>query len=337
MDFSKQKELPDRLPVAHSVSKERHAELSVNFNLHLNKFFYGIKPLIPRAAQLFIRRRIAKSKRSKFAHLWPIDLGAGVPPAGWRGWPNGKQFALVLSHDVDTRRGYENVLKLADLEEKAGFRSSFNFVPERYGQIALKLIEDLKQRGFEVGVHGLKHDGKLFQSRQIFEKRAPQINSYLDQWGTAGFTAPSMLQNLKWMHALNIDYSISTFDTDPFEPQPQGVGTIFPFWYANSLPNKGFVELPYTLPQDSTLFIIFKEKSISVWKKKLEWLADKGGMALLNSHPDYMCFEPGAISRNEYPAEFYAEFLDFVSSRYQNQFWRARPDQIAAFWREHYS
>ena len=29
---------------------------------------------------------------------------------------------------------------------------------------------------------------------------------------------------------LNIAYDASTFDTDPFEPQPDGVNTIFPFW-----------------------------------------------------------------------------------------------------------
>ena len=39
-----------------------------------------------------------------------------------------------------------------------------------------------------------------------------------------------MLHNLEWFHDLNVKYDSSTFDTDPFEPQPDGVGTIFPFW-----------------------------------------------------------------------------------------------------------
>jgi hypothetical protein len=30
----------------------------------------------------------------------------------------------------------------------------------------------------------------------------------------------------------------STFDTDPFEPQPDGMGTIFPFWVPNQDPQK---------------------------------------------------------------------------------------------------
>ena len=39
-----------------------------------------------------------------------------------------------------------------------------------------------------------------------------------------------MQHNLQWLHALNAEYDSSTFDTDPFEPEPDGVGTIFPFW-----------------------------------------------------------------------------------------------------------
>ena len=85
----------------------------------------------------------------------------------------------MLSHDVDTLKGYNNVLKLADIEEGLGFRSSFNFVPERYGVVSLDLLAELKQRGFDIGVHGLKHDGKLFSSKKIFDERVPQINAYL--------------------------------------------------------------------------------------------------------------------------------------------------------------
>jgi hypothetical protein len=82
----------------------------------------------------------------------------------------------------------------------------------------------------------------------------------------------------------------STFDTDPFEPQPEGMGTIFPFWVHDGSKTKGFVEIPYTLPQDFTLFVLMREKNIDIWKKKLDWIVEKGGMALLITHPDYMIF-----------------------------------------------
>jgi hypothetical protein len=48
------------------------------------------------------------------------------------------------------------------------------------------------------------------------------------------------------------------------------------------------VELPYTLPQDFLLFVLMQEKNIDIWKKKLDWIADQGGMALFIAHPGYM-------------------------------------------------
>ena len=60
-----------------------------------------------------------------------------------------------------------------------------------------------------------------------------------------------MFHNLDWLHELKIEYDASTFDTDPFEPQPDGVGTIFPFWVTGRQPDEGYVEMAYTLPQDS--------------------------------------------------------------------------------------
>ena len=128
-----------------------------------------------------------------------------------------------------------------EVEKELGFKSSFNFVPERY-PITHQVISKLIEEGFEVGVHGLKHDGKLFSSKRIFKERAIRINEYLKEWNAVGFTSPSMHRNLNWNHALNILYDISTFDTDPFEPRPQGIRTIFPFWIKNKENSNGYVE-----------------------------------------------------------------------------------------------
>ena len=113
-----------------------------------------------------------------------------------------------------------------------------------------------------------------------------------------GFRSPCMYHNLDWLHDLHIKYDASTFDTDPFEPQPDGVCTIFPFQVKDDRQDKGYVELPYTLPQDFTLFIILREESIDIWKKKLAWIAENGGMALLNTHPDYMSFKGITTTKN---------------------------------------
>ena len=298
----------------------------------LNRTFYTFKPLIPRSAQIFMRRQVAQYKRKKYSHIWPIDPESGQPPIGWKGWPGGKKFAVVLSHDVDTRYGYENCLKLADVEEELGFRSCFNFVPERYGKVSVSLLDELKRRGFGIGVHGLKHDGKLFWSKKIFESRALRINQYLKEWGSTGFTSPAMHHNHSWMGALNIDYSVSVFDTDPFEPQPDGAKTIFPFWVQINSSGTGFTELPYTLPQDSTLFVILREKSIDIWLRKTDWIADKGGMVLLNTHPDYMDFGNRKPGSEVYPVENYINFLKYIRAKYLDQYYHGLPNEIAKFW-----
>jgi len=297
----------------------------------MRRIYYTLRPFIPRWLQIAVRRRLVLYKRSVVSDIWPIDQMASKPPDGWSGWPGQKKFSLIMMHDVDTTKGHDNAHHLMEIEKRLGFRSSFNFVPERYN-VAPDLRHKLDENGFEVGVHGLIHDGKLFSSKKIFETRAPKINKYLKEWNSVGFSSPSMHRNLEWMKLLNIEYAMSTFDTDPFEPQPEGVSTVFPFTANNS-----YTELPYTLPQDFTLFILMKEKSIDIWKRKLDWIAEKGGMALLNIHPDYMNFTNKKCELQEYPAEYYEEFLNYVKSTYEDQFWNPLPKEMAGFWSECYS
>lgn len=297
----------------------------------INYLFYSIKPMVPRSIQLSIRRYIAGKKRRKYAHIWPINEGAGAPPTGWKGWPAGKKFALVLQHDVDTKTGHDKVSRLMDLEEGLGVRSTFFIVPERY-PVSPSLLEEIKKRGFGLGVHGLKHDGKLFKSYKIFKKSAVRINQYLRAWNVSGYSSPSMLRNLEWMHHLDIDYSTSTFDTDPFEPEPDAEDTIFPFVVKDQASGKSFVELPYTLPQDFTLFIILKEKNINIWEKKLDWVARHSGMALLNTHPDYMNFnEEGQNHAEEYPVRFYLDLITCVRSVHAGKYWNPLSQELAKY------
>lgn len=297
-----------------------------------NNLFYSIKPIIPRGMQLFFRRKISNYKRKKYREQWPIDRLAGKAPENWKGWPDKKRFALVLSHDVDTQKGHDAIPSLIIIEKEYGFRSTFNIVPERYN-VSKHMIDHIKEEGFEVNIHGLKHDGKLFKSRHIFNERAIKINQYLKQWNSSGFTAPSMICNPEWIHDLNINHSTCTFDTDPFEPQPMPSKTIFPFLVKNKHSGKSYVELPYTLPQDHALFVILKETDIAIWKQKLKWIVGKGGMALLNTHPDYMRFDEKICSTEEYPESFYIEFLKHIISGYEGQYWNALPSEIARFWK----
>ena len=300
------------------------------------RFYYQVKPFIPRSLQIIARRRIILWKRDSYKHVWPIDEGAKKAPEGWSGWPGGKKFAFVLTHDVETTGGQQKCLQLAQLEEGLGFRSSFNFVAEEYN-VSAELRNFLSRGGWEIGVHGLYHNANPFRSKEIFKKQTLGINQYLKAWGSAGFRCPCMYHNLEWIGDLDIEYDASTFDTDPFEPQPDGMHTIFPFWVPGNSAQKGYVELPYTLPQDHTLFVLMGERNINIWKEKLDWIAARGGMALVIVHPDYMNFGGKSQGGEEYPASYFADFLEYINRRYEGQYWHVLPKEIARFWAEKYA
>jgi hypothetical protein len=276
---------------------------------------------------------LASHRRSANIQRWPIWEQAGTPPPAWPGWPNGKKFALVLTHDVELNYGVSQCECLAKLEEERGFRSTFAFVPQRY-KTPEKLRRGLLARDFSIIVHDLKHDGKLFQNRQTFERCRPLINEFLKNWDTRGFASGAALHNLPWIGELEIDYSISSYDWDPFEPQGCGLGRIFPFWVQNPNGDCGFVEMPYTLAQDFTLFILLGETTNKVWRQKLDWIVSKGGMALMKTHPDYMCFRPDQKAADRYPVALYTDFLDYVNSRYSQDAWIAKPSEVARYWKE---
>ncbi|MDE3067228.1 MAG: glycosyltransferase [Verrucomicrobiota bacterium] len=309
------------------------------------RLYYHLKPYLPWGLRMALRRIVARQKRKACKDIWPINEAAGQPPDGWPGWPNGKKFALVLTHDVEGPVGLAKCRQLMLLEKELGFRSSFNFIPEGDYAVSRELREELAQNGFEVGIHDLHHDGRLYWTREAFSENAKWINHYLKEWGAVGFRSAFMLRNLDWLHELNIQYDASTFDSDPFEPQPEGAGTIFPFWVSRDtrgavpishLPSPaasrpGYVELPYTLPQDSTLFLVLRETSPEIWLQKLDWIAERGGMALVNVHPDYLRFPDEPASLRTFPVEFYRRFLEYARQRHAPSFWKPLPRELAAW------
>ncbi|MGO9528538.1 MAG: glycosyltransferase [Verrucomicrobiia bacterium] len=295
-----------------------------------NRIYYQIKPYLPWRLRMALRRIFARRTLRTYKDVWPINRAAAQPPKDWPGWPGGKKFALAITHDVEGARGIGKIDQLVALEMKLGFRSSFNFIPEGEINIPREMRVELARKGFEVGVHDLQHDGKLFRDRTEFARKAKRINSYLSEWGSCGFRSGFMLHNLDWVHDLEILYDSSTFDIDPFEPQPDGVNTIFPFWVPGAM-GRGYVELPYTLPQDSTLFLLLKESSPEIWKRKLDWIVECGGMALVNVHPDYISFDQSTKTSRSFPCRYYREFLEYVQEKYGNLCWHALPRDVAKF------
>jgi hypothetical protein len=153
----------------------------------LRETYFLLRPRLPGALRLGVRRLFLKRTLRRNSSCWPISQQAKTPPDWWQGWPKGKRFAFVLSHDVEGRKGLDRVLQLAGAEVELGFRSSFYFVPEGEYQTPISLRNFLTELGFEVGVHDLTHDGRLYHSRDSFRQSAQEINRYLQEWGSVGF------------------------------------------------------------------------------------------------------------------------------------------------------
>jgi len=296
------------------------------------RWYYRLKPFLPRTLTRFLRRLHSPSARTRFPLGWPIEdryarfqwevmrqylITTGQQSLSFRHfWPHEQRFAFVITHDVETKEGQAYVRAVADLDESFGFRSSFNFVLERYS-LDHALITDLRERGFEIGVHGLKHDGKLFNSQAEFMRRAERINAYLKELDAVGFRSPLMMRNPEWMQALEIEYDLSFFDTDPYEPIPGGTMSIWPFILGR------FVELPYTLMQDCTLTTILGETTPRLWLQKADFIERYHGMVLVNTHPDYLS-QPVTW-------KVYADFLRAMRRR--DGYWHALPREMAQWWR----
>ncbi|CUS03404.2 protein of unknown function [Candidatus Promineifilum breve] len=299
----------------------------------LKSIYYAVaRPLLPTWVRPLLRKVYHPADDVQSALGWPVEdrlvrfqfalLARVMDELGQDAlnivglWPGGNRFACVLTHDVEARPGHDFVRQVMALEEKYGFRSSFNFVPEGY-RVDGDLLDEMRARGFEVGVHGLKHDGRLFASRQLFEERAQKINGYARQWGAVGYRSPMTHRNPEWMQSLEIDYDLSFFDTDPYEPMAGGSMSIWPYFIGR------FVELPYTLMQDHRYLEVLEQRSPDLWLEKVDFIEDHYGMVLLNSHPDYL-LKPGGMA-------VYEALLAALAQR--RDCWRALPREAADWWR----
>jgi hypothetical protein len=295
------------------------------------QFYYRMRPLLFPATRVWVRRVFARVQGSAAFPRWPLETSlhdfqelvlskiavmAGGPVPRVASWPDGHQWALVLTHDVETAIGYTHVDLMRGVERDAGFRSSWNFVPKRYTTDDA-VVRDLAAEGFEVGVHGLYHDGRDLGKLEVLKERLPEIRSYAERWNAVGFRSPSTHRRWEWMPMLGFDYDMSYSDTAPYEPQPGGCCSWLPFFIDT------LVEIPITLPQDHTLFVVLGEADEASWVSKTESIRDRGGMAHMLTHPDYM-IDPERLGA-------YRRFLE----RYESDptVWKALPRDVSDWWR----
>jgi len=293
--------------------------------------YYRLRPLLPRRLQIALRRAYSRVQARSSFPAWPVEeslhgfydtmLGFAAAVAGrsvpWISpWPGAYEWALVLTHDVETAEGVRLLSVLRDLEAARGYVSSWNFVPKRYS-VPPALVAQLDSSGCEVGVHGLYHDGRDLESARMLAERLPAMRHYAEQWGAVGFRSPATQREWGLIATLPFEYDSSYPDTDPFEPQKGGCCSWWPLF------NGEVVELPITLAQDHTVFVILRRQDDQVWTDKAEVVRARGGMALIITHPDYVGLGP------------IADAYDSLLARYADDptVWRALPRDVSRWWR----
>lgn len=298
----------------------------------IHQIYWQVKPLLPRPVVARIKKITNKLKSKNPSYSWPVEdqfvsltweimrqilLISGSQSLKIKNfWPGRKRFSLVLTHDVETISKQAFMMNIADLEESYGFRSSFNIVGEQLPD-DMSMINELSRRGFEIGIHGWQHTEKAFLSRELFQQAAQKIGLCIEKTGAVGIRFPLNLRNPRWMQELPIEYDLSFFDTDPFEPIPGGTMSIWPFILGR------FIELPATLTQDNTLVNHLGENNPKMWIEKTEFIRKFHGMALLNSHPDYL------VQKRVW--NVYEDFLKEMKDR--DDYWSVIPRDVARWWR----
>lgn len=322
--------------VIENLRWERYAHESDGFGGALRKLYYWIRPLTTQGIRKRVQQFHARDwEQKKFPH-WPVDTtvenlsenlmllalaaqGVERVPFVWF-WPDGACGCLTMTHDVETEAGRNFCGELMDLDDAHGIKASFQVVPEDRYAVGSDFLASIRERGFEIGIQDLNHDGRLFDCREEFLRRAEKINRYGRAYEARGFRAGVLYRKPEWYDALDFSFDMSMPNVAHLDPQRGGCCTVMPFFIGNIL------ELPVTTIQDYTLFHLLREHSIDLWKEQLKIILSKNGLASFIVHPDYV------IERE--PRRVYRELLEYLREfRVRENFWGALPSEIDRWWR----
>jgi hypothetical protein len=300
------------------------------------RIYYFLRPALSVAVRKHLQRiRLRGWHEITFPH-WPVDftvetlmqsvmalvLKSGSVeriPFIWF-WPDCAEACVVMTHDVETVAGLDFCSHLMDMDEAFGVKAAFQLVPQGRYELCEKLLESFRGRGFEVNIHDLEHDGRLFQDKVEFPRRATQINGYAKAFSSCGFRSGAMYRNQEWFKAFEFSYDMSVPNVAHLDPQRGGCCTVMPYFIGQIL------ELPLTTTQDYSLFHILGDYSIELWMQQTESILQKNGLVTFLTHPDYL-IEPH--SRN-----VYRELLTYVERlRAARRVWTGLPVDVDRWWR----
>jgi hypothetical protein len=298
--------------------------------------YYMVRPLLGVPIRRHFQRFRLRDWRAAVFPAWPVDrtteqvhemllhlclrAHAGVEiPFIWF-WPDGFSSCIAITHDVETARGRDFCATLMDIDDHFGIKSSIQVVPEGRYSLPPSFLKSVRARGFELNIHDLNHDGRLFASEQQFRERASRINQHAKRLGAQGFRSGVLYRNLEWYDAFDLSYDMSVPNTARLDPQRGGCCTVMPYFKGKIL------EIPLTTTQDYTLLHILNDYSLKLWHQQLDIIGSSHGVATFNIHPDYV-IETKA-------QHLYIQLLQHVEQlRDQHKVWIALPGEIAKWWR----
>ena len=326
--------------VIENLRRERYAahfrEEGRVLNEVLRKTYYFVRPFLGVPVRRQLQRIYLRGWDKIPFPTWPVDdtvdrvhrkllalllktQRLDKTPFVWF-WPRGYTSCAIVTHDVEDRSGRDFCARLMDLDESYGFRSAFQVVPEKNYDVSKRFRESITARGFEVNVHDLKHDGRLYADHAEFQRRAGRINSYIREYGAEGFRSGILYRNADWFDAFEFSYDMSLPNVAHLDPQRGGCCTVMPFFIGK------IVELPLTCTQDYTLFQILGDYSINLWQRQIALVRKSYGLISFIIHPDYL-LEPRALKT-------YRALLEFLAGlRTQDGLWTALPRDVANWWR----
>jgi hypothetical protein len=331
----------DPTQVVDNLRSERYRQNAGDFRAlpgveMLRSCYYLLRPLMPVGFRKHLQRFYFKGWQHIPFPEWPVDCTVellherlltlalkatrGTPiPFIWF-WPKGAPSCTIVTHDVETSLGISLCHDLMDLNDSFSIKTSFQLVPEERYVVDDALLAGIRSRGFEVNVHDLNHDGRLYRDKAEFLRRAELINQYIRRFGAEGFRSAIMYRNLDWYQAFDVKYDMSVPNVSHLEPQQGGCCTVMPFFVGN------IVELPVTMTQDYTLFHILEQYSTEVWFEQSRRIRQKNGLLSVIVHPDYI--------HSDKAVQVYKDLLAHITDlRSAGQTWIALPKEVAAWWR----
>jgi hypothetical protein len=303
----------------------------------VREIYYFARPALPVALRRPLQRAWLKRGSTKSFPRWPVDcsvdqmfvklmaLAVQAAPGDcvpfiWF-WPEAKSSCAIMTHDVETAAGLHFTAQLMDITESYGIRSSFQLIPDARYVVDTKTLSTMKERGFEVNVHDLKHDGHLYDTYHQFKSAASRINDFAIRFGSKGFRAGALYRNQEWFGEFRLSYDMSVPNVGHLDPQSGGCCTVMPYFIGEVL------EIPVTTTQDYSLFNILSTYSQDLWLEQIDRIMQQHGLISFIVHPDYLdC--PAAL-------EAYKTLLATLAQlKTDAALWICLPGEVDSWWRQ---